>query len=345
MKNSFYIFILCIWSLVSCSSKEPNPSSPPTNLSVLATVANDSSGSVSVSVSAVNVVSFELNFGDGGIQTISSSSTSHLYSVAGNYTINVIAKSADKQTITKSVEVKIVLKSSNGTFSKLVWSDEFNTDGAPDPTKWTYDLGSNNGWGNSELEYYTNRPNNVILSNGTLKIIAQKENYNGSGYTSTRLLTKGIYSFNYGKMEVRAKIPGNQGTWPAIWMLGSNIDAVSWPYCGEIDLMEHVGGPSETKIYTTMHFYDTKNESQGTTQVVQNLFSDFHTYSIIWNPTSIKFSIDDVLYYTFPNNSSLPFNQKFFIILNMAIGGNFGGVVDPNFTSAQMEVDYVRVYQ
>ncbi len=345
MKNSFYFFIFFIWAAVSCSSKGSKPSSPPSNLSVLATVANDSSGSVLVSVSAGNAVSFELNFGDGGIQTISSGSTSYLYSVAGNYTLNVIAKSADNQTISKSVEVKIVLKSGNGTFSKLVWSDEFNTDGAPDPTKWTYDLGSNNGWGNNELEYYTNRTNNVLISNGTLKIIAQKENYNGSEYTSTRLLTKDIYAYQYGKMEVRAKIPGNQGTWPAIWMLGSNINTVSWPYCGEIDLMEHVGGPTETKIYTTMHFYDTQNESQGTTQGVQNLFSDFHTYSVIWNSTSIKFSIDNALYYTFSNKSSLPFNQKFFIILNMAMGGNFGGIVDPNFTSAQMEVDYVRVYQ
>ncbi|HTI07229.1 MAG TPA: glycoside hydrolase family 16 protein, partial [Puia sp.] len=228
----------------------------------------------------------------------------------------------------------------------LLWSDEFDTPGAPDASKWGYDIGTGSGgWGNNELEYYTSRPDNVIVSNGTLKIIAKKEAYSGSAYTSARMLTNGKFSFQYGKIEVRAKLPAGTGTWPGIWMLGSNFATAGWPACGEIDIMEQNGSTKNT-IYGTMHYPTQKGQyGDGGTTTVATATSDFHRYATIWSATSIQMLVDDVVYYTLPNNSSIPFNQNFFIILNLAIGGNFGGTVDPAFTTDQMEIDYVRVYR
>lgn len=147
-----------------------------------------------------------------------SGSVTYKYPASGNYTVNVTAKSSTGNTISQSVQVTVNVALS------LVWSDEFNTSGAPDAAKWGYDLGNNNGFGNNELQYYTSRPENVTISNGTLKITARKETFSGFAYTSTRMLTKNKFSIKYGKIEARAKIPAGVGTWPAIWMLGNNID-------------------------------------------------------------------------------------------------------------------------
>jgi beta-glucanase (GH16 family) len=228
----------------------------------------------------------------------------------------------------------------------LVWSDEFNVSGAPDPQKWGYDTGTGgNGWGNAEAEYYTSRPDNVIVANGVLKIIAKKESYSGSAYTSARILTKDKFSFKYGKIVIRAKLPTGAGTWPAIWMLGSNIGTAGWPACGEIDIMENKGSLPD-KIYGTLHHPGHSGANgDGGTVTITNAATAFHTYSLDWSPTAIKISVDDQVYYTFANNSSLPFNQDFFVILNFALGGTFGGTIDPAYTSSKMEIDYVRVYK
>ena len=233
-----------------------------------------------------------------------------------------------------------------GQPARLVWSDEFNKDGAPDPAKWGYDIGTgHNGWGNQEAEYYTDRPQNVHISNGTLKITAVKEDYSGSSFTSARLLTKDKFSFKYGKIEVRAKLPAGAGTWPAIWMLGSNIGATGWPASGEIDIMEHKGR-EPGKIYGTVHHpHHSGANADGGTVMIQGEATAFHTYSADWSPSMIRFYVDDRLYYSFPNSGSLPFNHDFFVLLNLAMGGHFGGPIDPAFTSASMEVDYVRVYK
>ena len=216
--------------------------------------------------------------------------------------------------------------------------------GSPDASKWGYDLGAG-GWGNAELQNYTNRTDNAIVSNGTLKIIAKAESYNGSNYTSARLLSKDKYSFKYGKIEARAKLPAGVGTWAAIWMLGNNISTVSWPACGEIDIMEHLGRDLN-KIYGTLHHPGHSGANgDGSTVTISNATTEFHKYTVEWSEATIKFSVDDAVFYTFTNAAGLPFNQNFFIILNVAMGGNFGGPVDPAFTSAAMEIDYVRVYQ
>lgn len=231
-------------------------------------------------------------------------------------------------------------------FTNLKWSDEFNVDGAPDPTKWTYDIGrGNNGWGNGEEQYYTNRSSNVKIEGGNLVITAKKENFTGASYTSARIKTQGIYSFTYGKVEARIKMPIGGGTWPAVWSLGSNITTVGWPNCGEIDFMEHVGN-NQNRIFGSLHYpgFSGGNSVTGS-KVIANASAEFHDYKVIWNATNIRFFVDNVLYFTAANSSTLPFNSNFFLIMNVAMGGLFGGDIDPAFVESSMEVDYIRVYQ
>jgi hypothetical protein len=316
-------------------------STPPTNLTVAATVNSDNSGSVAFTASATNAVSYDYDFGNGVYQTVASGVVTYKYTTAGIYSVNVTAKSSGGQTLSKSIQVTITSLSST-----TLWSEEFNTPGAPDPTKWGYDIGTGSGgWGNSELEYYTNRSDNVIISNGTLKIIAKKEAYSGSAYTSARIQTQNKFAFTYGKMEIRAKLPAGGGTWPAIWLLGSNAATAPWPACGEIDIMEHKGNDLN-RIYGTLHYpgHSGGNGDGGNT-VIAGASTDFHRYQLEWNATTVKIGVDDVVYKTVANNSSIPFNHDFFIILNFAMGGTFGGAVDPNFTSATLEIDYIRITQ
>ena len=338
------LLIISLLALLSSCSKgsdnSPTTNVAPTNLTLLANVSTDNSGNVTFTASATNAVNFDFDFGNGVFQTVPSGVVTYKYPSTGNYTVNVIAKSSSNLTASKSIQISVTVGQS------LIFSDEFNTPGAPDPAKWGYDIGTGSGgWGNNELQYYTNRTDNVVVSNGTLKIIAKKENYSGSAYTSARLLSQNKFSFKYGKVEARAKLPAGVGTWPAIWMLGNNISTVGWPTSGEIDIMEHKGSDLN-KIYSTLHHPGhSGGNGDGATKVISNATTEFHNYKMEWDASSIKFYIDDVLFYTFANNSSLPFNQNFFLLLNFAMGGNFGGSVDPAFTSATFELDYIRVYQ
>ena len=310
----------------------------PSNLTVTPTVSTDNSGNVSFKATATNAVSYEYDFGNGQYQTSTTGSVTYKYTASGTYTVTVKAKSSTGKTISASTNVTITVALS------LIWSDEFNTAGAPDPSKWGYDIGAG-GWGNSELQYYTNRVDNVLVSNGTLKIIAKKEAYSGSNYTSARLLSKGKFSFQYGKVEVSAKLPAGAGSWPAIWMLGDNFATAGWPTCGEIDIMEQKGSDMN-RIYSTLHYLGHSGSGGiGSSFLINNVTTEFHKYGLIWSSASLQFLVDDMVYYTFVNSTSVPFNQNFFMILNLAMGGTFGGTVDPAFNSALMEVDYVRVYQ
>ena len=230
-------------------------------------------------------------------------------------------------------------------YTNLVWSDDFNVDGAPDASKWTYDLGNNNGWGNSELQNYTNSASNVVVEGGNLKITAKAESLGGFNYTSARLKSEGKFDFKYGKVEFRAKLPTGGGTWPALWMLGSNYTTNPWPGCGEIDVMEHKGNvPNE--ILGTLHYPGRSggNANSGSTTAT-NVSSEFHIYKVIWSPNTIRFFVDDTVFHTYANTADSPFNANFFLIMNVAMGGTFGGAVAPGFTQSSMEVDYVKVYQ
>jgi len=228
------------------------------------------------------------------------------------------------------------------SFDTLVWSDEFDTNGTPDAANWTYDLGDG-GFGNQELQTYTNDAENVIIEDGILKIMAKADG--AGGYTSARLKTKDLQAFTYGKIEVRAKLPVSQGTWPAIWMLGANIDEVGWPECGEIDIMEQTGQDKSTTS-SALHFPDNfAGDAPTNSTANETSTTEFHNYAVEWTAESIKFSVDDEFFFSYDNSADIPFNSDFFIILNVAMGGTLGGTIDPAFTEDVMEIDYVRVYQ
>jgi hypothetical protein len=238
-------------------------------------------------------------------------------------------------TTTKPVQTVAV------DYTTLKFSDEFDTDGAPDPTKWSYDLGAG-GWGNDEKQTYTNAADNIIVSGGSLKITAKKV---GTGYTSSRLNSQDKYEFKYGKIEVRAKLPSGGGTWPAIWMLGADIDTNAWPACGEIDIMEYKGNEPYS-VYGTFHYPGRSGgNADGNKVPISNAATEFHVYKAIWSPTSIQILVDDTVVHSIVNNNTIPFNKDFFLLFNVAMGGSFGGVIDPAFTQSSLEIDYVRVYQ
>ena len=226
-------------------------------------------------------------------------------------------------------------------YTRLVFEDDFLIDGAPDATKWGYDLGAG-GWGNGELQNYTNSSNNAVVQGGNLVITAIR---NGSSYTSARLKSENKFEFKYGKVEFNAKLPAGAGTWPALWMLGQNYATNIWPACGEIDIMEHKGNQPNV-ILGSVHYTGRSGGNSITSRISStNVSTTFHKYKVIWSPQSIRFFVDNVLFHSVINTNSLPFNSDFFLILNVAMGGTFGGTVDPAFTQSSMEVDYVRVYQ
>jgi len=334
------IITISFLSIFSCKKDSTGATNnvAPTNLTVTATVSTDNSGNVAFVASATNATTYDYDYGDGTFQTVASGIVTYKYAVSGTYSVNVIAKSASGQTISKSIQVTVTVVSS------VFWSDEFNTDGSPDPAKWGYDLGAG-GWGNSELQYYTSRPENAIVQGGVLKVKLLKENYSGSNYTSARLLSKGKFAFKYGKVEISAKLPAGGGTWHALWMLGSNITGAGWPACGEIDIMEHKGNELN-KIYGTLHYPgNSGGNGNGSSKVISNATTAFHKYSLDWSATAIKIYVDDVLFHTVANSNAIPFNQDFFLLINVAMGGTFGGTVDPAITNATMEVDYIRIYK
>ena len=233
----------------------------------------------------------------------------------------------------------------------LVWSDEFDKDGAPDNLKWMFDIGGN-GWGNNELEYYTNRTENARVSNGNLVIEVRKEPFSGRNYTSARLLTKTKAEWTYGKFEIKAKLPSGKGTWPAIWLLSAK-DPLHWPDDGELDIMEEVGF-NPNVIYGTAHnkLYNGANGQQkGGNITISDAQTNFHTYSIEWTPSKITWSVDDNNYFSYDaanySAEAWPYYKDFFMILNIAVGGNWGGQqgVDDSVFPQQMLIDYVRVYQ
>ena len=234
-----------------------------------------------------------------------------------------------------------------------VWADEFDYEGLPDAAKWSYDIGGS-GWGNNELQYYTEaRPENVHVADGLLTISARKEAYEGSEFTSTRLVSKGKGDFLYGRFEVRAKVPEGRGTWPAAWMLPTDWAYGDWPASGEIDILEHVGYDQDV-VHISVHTEDY-NHSIGTQKTafkkIENATTAFHTFRVDWTPQYIRGFVDDVQLFHFPNEGkdykAWPFDKKFHWLLNLAVGGDWGGQqgVDDEAFPAQYQVDYVRVYE
>jgi len=237
----------------------------------------------------------------------------------------------------------------SGTWT-LVFSDEFDTPGALDAGKWGYELGYIR---NNEKQYYTSRPENVRVEGGNLVIEARKEPYEGFGYTSASVNTEGRFEFQYGRAEVRAKLPSGVGMWPAIWTLGVNRKSVGWPACGEIDIMENVGF-EPARVHGSVHttaYNHTKGTQKTSIVDVPNLLDGFHVYSMEWSPDRIDLAIDGQKYFTFNKEvggtTVWPFDAPQYLLINLAIGGAWGGQkgIDDAKFPARYLVDYVRIYQ
>lgn len=237
---------------------------------------------------------------------------------------------------------------------QLVWADEFNYSGLPDSTSWDYDIGGH-GWGNNEKQFYTEaRTENARVENGILTIEARKERSDTNQFTSVRLVTRGKKEWLYGRFEIRAKLPKGIGTWPAIWMLPvkQNYGDSYWPHNGEIDIMEHVGF-NQGFIHASTHtikYYHGIGTQRTDTIFSKDVSESFHNYSMEWGPDTIQVFFDDRLYFTSTNDhtgwEAWPFDKPFYLIMNIAVGGNWGGImgVDESIWPQKMEVDYVRVF-
>jgi len=233
-----------------------------------------------------------------------------------------------------------------------VWADEFTYTGKPDAAKWSYDIGGT-GWGNNELQYYTDNINNASVADGKLTITLRKESMGDKEYTSARLVTKNKGDWTYGRFEIKAKLPIGKGTWPAIWMLPTDWAYGDWPKSGEIDIMEHVGY-DQNRVHITVHtesYNGAIGTQKGNSALIETASTDFHTYRMDWTPYAIRGYIDDNKVMEFVNEgkgtATWPFDKKFHLLMNIAFGGNWGGAqgIDTNIFPQTMEVDYVRIYK
>ena len=347
----------------SCTGTEVEPEAQlPENLTVDITLASNVRGKVDVKANAQKVNYYSVLFGSGTTGVLVESSTgnaSHTFDKPGKYPIRVRAHSTATAFIEKIDSVLIdeagLQDGYNTPISytgyNLVWADEFNGSEL-DMGSWSYNVGrGNGGWGNNESQYYTEGTNNCVVKDGRLIITAKRENVANAEYSSARIVTQGKKEFQYGRIDMRAKLPKGQGIWPALWMLGSNITSAGWPACGEIDIMELVGHIPNT-VYGTAHWGSSFPSTYRTGQISlpAGEFDDqYHVFTIIWEQNQIKWYMDDKAFHTItPSNtgSIYPFNNKFFFIFNVAVGGNWPGYPDGTTVFPQtMEVDFVRVFQ
>jgi hypothetical protein len=329
----------------------------PTNLEC--TITNvDNSGVVEIQATATNENFFTfilMNATDSTIITSTNGSASYSYSSSGTYFIKTRANLTSSQYIERIDSVTVSFSVNNTGYTTplnypnytLSWNDEFN--GTLLSNDWTHELGNgNNGWGNNELQYY--RQQNTSLENGYLKITAKQEYYGGKNYTSSRIKTQGNVLHTYGRIDIRAKLPFGQGIWPALWMLGDNFPSVGWPSCGEIDIMEMIGGNgyNDRTVHGTAHWESNGHaEYGGSNSLSSGRFADeFHVFSIIWTSSSIVWLRDDIQYQVIDITNLSAFHNNFFFILNLAVGGNWPG--SPNASTIfdqTLLVDYIRVFQ
>lgn len=385
MKNIKILMLLFLMGLIGtgCEEDEGSPElTAPANLIIATTPSEDKPGEITVTFSAENVNYYRVYFGvkdnEKPVEARQGSVT-YAYTESGTYTIKVRAHATDAVYIEKTQEITIQLEDDNGDGGEdgeisdegyttpesydgmtLVWQDEFEGD-ALNMDNWSFEKGTGEwGWGNNELQYY--REENTAVSDGYLIITAKEEEFEGSQYTSSRIITKGKQSFQYGRIDMRAKLPHGQGMWPALWMLGDNFDTEGWPKSGEIDMMEMVGGGvKDGQVHGTLH-WETETEgggkqhasygsgnANGPYTLGSGKFADeFHVFTLIWDENAIKWFVDDEQFFEVdirPEDLS-EFHQKFFLIFNVAVGGQWPGSPDASTTFPQrMVVDYVRVFQ
>jgi hypothetical protein len=313
----------------------------------------DGFGLIKCQASAKNAVKYGFKFADGEEIESTNGSIEFTSTEKGTEEFKLTVYAYSKTDHMISISKNIVIYLTPDLFSTLIFYDEFDIAGSPDAAKWGFDIGTGCpdlcGWGNAEEQYYTSRTDNVNVQDGMLTITAKKEAYQGSNYTSTKMLTKGKFDFTYGKVEVRAKLPEGKGTWPAIWMLGANIDQVGWPACGEIDIMEHFGksqGTVSSAMHTPSSYGNTANYGD---QFLADVSTKFHIYSVEWTAEEMVFKVDDVEHYKYSpsvkNSSTWPYDADQYLIMNIAMGGTAGGTIDASFVESTMVIDYIRVYQ
>ena len=365
MKNSFlFVFIIFLLTF-ACSSESSSDSDTDSNISDPIIPSNlvldiniigqtdsapngDGSGLITCSANASDAVNYEFRFGGGVTEQSTNGQVDYNFTEEGtnSYSVYVYAYSSTGHYTSTFQTFNLYVE---GEGSTATWSEEFNYNGVVDSDTWTHEIGNGDwGWGNGEYQYYTSSLNNSIVEDGVLKISAKKEDVAGYEYTSARIVSRDKFEFQYGRVDIRAKLPTGAGTWPALWLLGSNHYEIGWPECGEIDIMEHWGhNPTVIagSIHTPMSHGDTW--TKGTINI-SDYHEEFHIYSIDWNENRIQFLVDDELYYTYapsPKDSeNWPFDQEMFFILNVAMGGHWFDV-DPQFNESTMEVDYIRIYQ
>lgn len=364
MKNLFRLTAVACWLLMlsGCGGGDDAPDKiKPTNLTLSSDISEDGTGLVSFTATADNAAKYYFSFGDGSADLESTDGTEdHTYATSGTYSVRVVAKSTDLIGVEKSINVEVEVAISDEGYKTelthegyaLVWNDEF-TETTLNSENWKHETGGG-GWGNHELEYY--QAANTKVKDGYLTITAKKESAGGMSYTSSRIVSAGKKDFKYGRIDIRAILPKGQGLWPALWMLGSSIGNPPWPACGEIDIMEMIGGSGrENTVYGTPHWSDPNGNhaslnSNHEVVLSSGTFADkFHVFTIIWTDTRIDWYMDDVKFGSGINTTPsdlTEFNEKFFFIMNVAVGGDWPG--SPNSSTVfpqRMVVDYVRVFQ
>jgi beta-glucanase (GH16 family) len=358
-----FIFIFLLFLFAACSD-EVVPSTEPANLVVEITLSESQQGLAVIQATADNTVEFQLRIGQNPepVEVNNSGHFEYTFLQSGNYPIEIRAYGSSGRYIRHEQNLLVIIAdvSPDDGYStplfyegyQLVWNDEF--DGTSINTNnWVFETGTGCpnlcGWGNNELQYY--RQENAWVSDGVLTIEARKENFQVSSYTSARMKTQGKKSFKYGRIDIRALLPKGQGIWPALWMLGNDITTVGWPKCGEIDIMEMIGGSGrENRVHGTVHWDSNGHVSAGGSYTLQSgTFADeYRVFTIIWDETHIRWFVNDVQFYIINITPShmTEFHQEFFFLFNVAVGGNWPG--NPDATTIfpqQMKVDYIRVFQ
>lgn len=366
--GSIALSILILLSLSSCKEEPVEETVLPSNLVTTVEVSEENKGQVKITAQADNVNYYSFTFDENGEITIEENNNGQItytYALPGEYQVSIKAHStgSDFIEVTETIIIaadEVINDTSMAGYTSpesyagwdLVWRDEFN--GNSLSSDWTFEIGNgNSGWGNNELQYY--REENTTVANGVLTIEAKNEPFNNAVYTSSRIITQGKQSFKYGRIDIRARLPFGQGMWPALWMLGDNISSVGWPRCGEIDIMEIVGGTAPGKAddvtHGTIHWDNngTKADFGGSTRLSSGRFADeYHVFSIIWDEQSIKWLLDNDQFHAVEITSANmeEFHEKFFFIFNVAVGGNWPGSPDASTVFPQtMKVDYIRVFQ
>ncbi len=360
-----FVLVFILQGLIACDSEDLPDTTNPANLEVVVNIADDGSGYISIIANADNAIEYQLFIGANEDPTASNSTGEFDYTFdeTGNYQIEIRAYGSSGRYVKEIRQVSVTVGEEvsieDGYITpleydgySLIWNDEFNGN-TINTNNWTFEIGNGCpnlcGWGNNELQYY--RQENAWVDGETLVIEARNENYMGSTYTSARMKTQGKQSFQYGRIDIRALLPKGQGIWPALWMLGENISTISWPACGEIDIMEMIGGSGrENETHGTVHWDNEGHNYIGGSYTPQSgTFADeYHVFTIIWDENSIKWLVNDTQFYEIditPEHMS-EFHQNHFFIFNIAVGGNWPG--DPDQTTIfpqQMKVDYIRVFQ